>query len=1097
MKHLLTAVFILFFIQSSLLLAQNIDLPKNIQSPNASSLGKYGDVPVSYYTGSPNISIPLYDLNVKGIKMPILLMYNASGVRVDDHPGWVGQNWSIDAGGVITRTQRGESDEYSTIGTQYGGVEENLGFMYKGSNLNVSAVSSQSQLISLGTNASNKGYDYEPDIFTFNFLGKSGKFFLGNDGKWKVQSEDNLTIIFENNLVVPLGQYTNFPQSSAKYPTVIGGFKIKDGNGLTYVFGYDQNAIEYSIDLMNQVIQLSVWKSNAWYLTKIIDQYGNEIFNLKYDRGENIAQFYRTIGTTSTKFSGGKWSDPSCSGSSSIDQNAVEGELISPVYLKSINSNYNNLSITFNRSISTELNYDPVDINFKVNQVIAASGWPNAYPTPPNPFYYLGTNTTNATDILNALKWNKLTSIVGQKKIIKLTYNDNSNERLNLLQVDIFGDDGNNPNAKKQSYKLYYNHYESVPKYLSKKIDHWGYNKGVDYVINEQNLSSYYNQRTPDPTYLPIGMLNKIIYPTGGYTSFEYEQHTYNQIVNEAKTSFINEIGSGGGIRIRSITDNDGFKDMVRTFKYVLNYETNKNSTTSSGILTNKPTYYWPNWKVNTSSGGTLNLNIFSVNSIIPLSNSFGPNIGYSKVIEERSDGSYTVYNYSNYGTNSFYDNGTICSLNNNSITSPYDRVSDLSLLRGKLLNVSVYNSSNTLVQQQNLTYRSDITTLLQNNLYYVIGTNTHYQNVCSGSSVSVYKGNSYKLFFLDYDVIQEETVNSFNGNNVSEKTTYTKQDIHLPFCDIRLTLELSKNRSDNKTLLTKFKYPSVYTLQKAAMLDGCNQTYSNCIISSNTAYDQCMQTCGSDPNCTQRCQSAREYIRLQCTSQQSNCIASLPNLANAFVTKMEQNNMLSQVIERQDFLIYPDQSVKVIGGTFVKYSDAWNGHLLPSETLKTNENVPSGVLTESSFNANGEPTYHSSYNTEVFLNEYDNFGNLLQYTPKDGVVKSFIWGYNKTFPVAQIENATLQEIKTALGVTTIPDLGTGGLISSQITSLRIGLPKALVTTYTYDPLIGLTSQTDPNGITSYYQYDSFGRLQYIKDDDGRILKSYEYNYKP
>ena len=55
------------------------------------------------------------------------------------------------------------------------------------------------------------------------------------------------------------------------------------------------------------------------------------------------------------------------------------------------------------------------------------------------------------------------------------------------------------------------------------------------------------------------------------------------------------------------------------------------------------------------------------------------------------------------------------------------------------------------------------------------------------------------------------------------------------------------------------------------------------------------------------------------------------------------------------------------------------------------------------------------------------------------------------------------------------------------------------ITTYTYDPLVGVTSITPPSGIREVYLYDTANRLKEIREDNatGKILKEFKYNYKP
>jgi hypothetical protein len=67
---------------------------------------------------------------------------------------------------------------------------------------------------------------------------------------------------------------------------------------------------------------------------------------------------------------------------------------------------------------------------------------------------------------------------------------------------------------------------------------------------------------------------------------------------------------------------------------------------------------------------------------------------------------------------------------------------------------------------------------------------------------------------------------------------------------------------------------------------------------------------------------------------------------------------------------------------------------------------------------------------------------------------------------------------------------------NTLVDEVRLYLKNAQMTTYTYEPLIGVTSQSDINGNILYYEYDSLGRLKYIRDMDKNVVKVMEYQYK-
>jgi hypothetical protein len=112
-KRLLIITFLFVAMQRTVVgQAGTLALTQSPLSPNSASLGKFVEVPVGHYSGTPKISVPLYQFETKGVSIPLSIDYNASGIKVKDIPGSVGAGWSLNAGGVITRIIRGAPDDH-------------------------------------------------------------------------------------------------------------------------------------------------------------------------------------------------------------------------------------------------------------------------------------------------------------------------------------------------------------------------------------------------------------------------------------------------------------------------------------------------------------------------------------------------------------------------------------------------------------------------------------------------------------------------------------------------------------------------------------------------------------------------------------------------------------------------------------------------------------------------------------------------------------------------------------------------------------------------------------------------------------------------
>ncbi|WEA03612.1 hypothetical protein [Mucilaginibacter sp. SJ] len=144
-----------------------------------------------------------------------------------------------------------------------------------------------------------------------------------------------------------------------------------------------------------------------------------------------------------------------------------------------------------------------------------------------------------------------------------------------------------------------------------------------------------------------------------------------------------------------------------------------------------------------------------------------------------------------------------------------------------------------------------------------------------------------------------------------------------------------------------------------------------------------------------------------------------------------------------------------------------------------------------------------ANYDPRIQFLAYDNIGNVQSVSKVNGPKISYIYGYGGGYPVAQATNADYSAVVTALGRAAAIQSFRDNLnpsdatVSSFLAPLRTNpsLSSAQVVTYTYKPLFGVTSTKDEKGENTTFEYDNFQRLQNIKDQNGNIVKNYDYHY--
>jgi hypothetical protein len=131
----------------------------------------------------------------------------------------------------------------------------------------------------------------------------------------------------------------------------------------------------------------------------------------------------------------------------------------------------------------------------------------------------------------------------------------------------------------------------------------------------------------------------------------------------------------------------------------------------------------------------------------------------------------------------------------------------------------------------------------------------------------------------------------------------------------------------------------------------------------------------------------------------------------------------------------------------------------------------------------------HYGNTADISYDIYSTHNNVKQVTGRDGTSTSYLWDATDTYPMSKAKGATFSQISSLDGKD-------AAYASNTSWSALNGLvPSFLVSTYSYKPLVGLVTATDPRGVTANYTYDTFNRLFLARNDDKNILSRYSYGY--
>lgn len=1124
------------------------ELPNIIgPSPSVASLMKFEEVPVNNYTGIPDISIPLYSVESlsKDVSLNLSLNYHPSSIAVDEVAGYTGLGWNLFAGGTISRTVRGLPDE---INKEESMMNRPMLGIYHSNNpirevmnmLPVNAGWTQAQRDTFNKflwESHEKGaYDSQYDLYQFNFMGHTGRFYVHKNsiGQLEVVKLDN-----DKALDIQL----NYSTGSEHKLYDFNNFTIYDDKGYKYVFEAKEITIQspsqehFYFSIGGTYANMDPYQKSfisAFHLTEIFDPNNNKIVEFQYyenypEISKSVTSTYRVLTNLSDTFT-----------------NLLSLEFPEEEYRKLLPkvSHFVSLNQVMTQKIKKITVLGKANILFKYTK-----GRQDYNLLDADDSYWL-----DSIEIYDGnIKKKYIKKYVFEYDYVAISksipsggYIPVDNKRMVLKKVKEFNDTG----TQYLDYEMFYRRVLPATVYTDNKKDYWGYlttnsNRETNpiYCLNDvlesiklptggvisytfesntyshigsTEISDYYqnpdNWDTTTGIYIfqnispnnvkDLGSSSKERYVTfepnsplapGGGTSnsgsFTLRKHVGNSVIvvaniNCVGTNYIND-GTcttpeiilepgvtysvmfqwlnleptqatlkvttrtkkeenqmakhlyGGGVRIKNISFYESTKSILdsplKEKKY--NYSFFNDSSKSSGSLVfGKPIYTYNEYKKHFFIKAFPE-NPYVYTDVKLLEATYRTTTNVNNLMSQRTHGADVGYMHVTvYETG----NGKSEYLYDSPINEPEES--------------TAYSLNPPFLPSRNFDYRRGLlrnekhynqTSKLLSEIIYNYSFDENYEGKFTGLHLYVETGCPYSFFFELYPFYKGMV--DFCANN-DPMTTYEFKNL---YC------------------LWQCGEPSTYIFFKEL-----RESYGWAKLISKTTKNY--------------------FYEGSIQSSMSQTETFTYNNNNKKLAEHSITNSLGETLKTKYYYDLNHANRNRIG-VIKKIETYRNSTLLETKEINYVNTFTgnSSYLPETVSVSKGT---NNPLESRIRYIRYNEYGNPLEVKQENGIHIVYLWGYDKAYPIAKIENATYSQVTSALGTTTISE---NNLMAIDNLRNNSNFSNSLITTYTYKPLVGITSITDSRGYKTTYQYDSFGRLEFVKDAEGNILEENKYNYRP